>query len=155
MPITYELNWTLLHVFSLKGSSIPEESAKSTKESCQGNLMGTLRINRILSICGNKLPYTQYLVVRTQDLEQFFSFVCYSLLINKLYYILFPIFDTVYRVIFILCLVTFTLLHLEIVLPHLEFAKTKLTCLKRDILRLWNLHSIKIASSQQGRMGQK
>lgn len=62
---------------------------------------------------------------------------------------------TEYRAIFVLCLVTFTLLHLEIVLPRLEFAKTKLTCLKRDILRLWNLHSLKIASSQQGRMEQK
>lgn len=60
----------------------------STKKSCQGNLIGTLRINCLLSIHGNKLPYTQYLVVRTQDLEHFF-FCMLFFVIKKFYYILF------------------------------------------------------------------
>lgn len=60
----------------------------STKKSCQGNLIGTLRINCLLSIHGNKLPYTQYLEVRTQDLEHFF-FCMLFFVIKKFYYILF------------------------------------------------------------------
>lgn len=39
--------------------------------------------------------------------------------------------------------VILALLHLETVPPHLEFAQTHLTCLKRDITRHWNSPSLK------------